>query len=188
MGSGHGIISATLLVNDLKKTRDYYADTLGFEMPTPDKFDTDLFDGAVTTSINFADYSMLEFLSVADTAVVKSRYAYIESFLDHYQGVRTYSISSSSADTTNTWLTSQGFKTDSVRTFRTSSLPPVGWDWDDGGPEIQSVEFDSMQPPAYLPLVFKNLLISSSGDCDVTSINSWLRMSLKRAIFSLGPA
>lgn len=151
LGSGYGISTATLLVHDLKKARDYYADTLGFAMPTPDKFDDDLFSGAETTAIDFADYSSLEFLSVADTAVVESKYEFIKSFLEQHEGVRTYSISSSSADTTNTWLTSQGFKTDSVRTFRTSSLPPVGWDWDDGGPEFRSVEFDSMHPPAYLP-------------------------------------
>src|SRR6187402_377577 len=40
MGSGYGINNTTLLVNDLKATRKYYADTLGFDMPKPDKFDT----------------------------------------------------------------------------------------------------------------------------------------------------
>jgi cbb3-type cytochrome c oxidase subunit III len=150
MGLGFGISSATLLVNDLKAAREYYADSLGFDMPKPDKFDT-IFDAGISTSIYFPDLSTIEFLYVADTARVKNEHAFIKSFLKEHEGVRMYALSSSSADTTNTWLTAQGFTTDSVRSYRTTTEPPKGWDWDDGGPEAHSVDFDSINPPAHLP-------------------------------------
>ena len=150
MGAGYGISGATLLVKNLKATRDYYADTLGFDMPEPDKFDT-VFDAGISTSIDFADFASLEFLSVADTAAVKAKHAFIKSFLKGHEGLRMYALSSSSVDTTNTWLAAQGFTTDSVRSYRTTTKPPKGWDGDDGGPEMRSVDFDTISPPAYLP-------------------------------------
>jgi cbb3-type cytochrome c oxidase subunit III len=150
MGLGFGLSSATLLVNDLKAARDYYSDSLGFDMRKPDKFDT-VFDVGITTSIYFPDLSTLDFLSVADSATVKSEHAYIKSFLKEHEGARMYALSSSSADTTNTWLTTQGFTTDSIRSYRTTTKPPKGWDWDDGGPEAHSVDFDTLSPLAHLP-------------------------------------
>src|SRR5436190_24079529 len=77
MGSGFGISGATLLVNNLKATRNYYADTLGFDIPKPDEFDT-VFDAHISTSIHFADFSSLEFLSVIDTATVDSANTFIK--------------------------------------------------------------------------------------------------------------
>src|SRR6478609_9551760 len=56
MGSGYGVANTTLLVNNLKATRDYYADTLGFDVPKPDKFDT-VFNNGRRTTIHFADFS-----------------------------------------------------------------------------------------------------------------------------------
>ncbi len=150
-GLGYGISSTTLLVNDLKAARNYYADTLGFTMPSADEFNKGIFDGAFTTSIDFPDFSSIEFLSVADSVVVERKYAFIESFLKQHVGVRTYALSTSSADTTFTWLASQGIKTDSVKSYRTSTTTPKGWGWDDGGPDINSVDFDSINPPAHLP-------------------------------------
>src|SRR6187551_1701187 len=91
MGSGYGINGTTLLVNDLKTTRDYYADTLGFDMPKPDKFDT-VFSSGRSTTIHFADFSSMEFISIADSAAVESKYAFIKSFLKEQEGVRTYSL------------------------------------------------------------------------------------------------
>jgi cbb3-type cytochrome c oxidase subunit III len=150
MGLGFGLSSATLLVNDLKAARDYYSDSLGFDMRKPDEFDT-VFNVGITTSIYFPDLSTLDFLSVADTANVKSEHAFIKSFLKEHEGARMYAVSSSSADTTNAWLTAQGFTTDSVRSYRTTTKTPKGWDWDDGGPEAHSVDFDTLSPPAHLP-------------------------------------
>lgn len=150
LGSGHGISNITLLVNNLKVARDYYTDTLGFDLPKPDEFDT-VYNAALATAINFADFSVLEFLSVPDTVAIESKYAFVKSFLNQPEGVRMYTLSISSADTTHAWLTTQGLKTDSVRTYRTSTKSPKGWDWDDGGPEARSVDFDSLQPPAHLP-------------------------------------
>jgi cbb3-type cytochrome c oxidase subunit III len=156
MGSGYGISNTTLLVNDLKTTRKYYADTLGFDMPKPDKFDT-VFDAGISTSIYFSDFSSMEFLSVADTTTVEPEHAFIKLFLKEHQGVRMYSLSSSSADTTYARLTAQGFTTDSVRSYRTTAKPPKGWDWDDGGPEVRTVDFDTMSPPAHLPQFVEDL-------------------------------
>ncbi len=150
-GLGYGISSTTILVKDLKAARNYYADTLGFTMPLPADFKKGLFDGALTAAIDFPDYSSIEFLSVTDSAIVEKRYAFIESFLKQHSGVRTYSLSTSSADTTYTWLASREIKTDSVKSYRTSTTPPQGWGWDDGGPDINSVGFDSINPPAHLP-------------------------------------
>lgn len=150
LGIGYGIGNATILVKNLSAARNYYADTLGFTMPKPGKFDT-IFNAGVTASIDFPDFSSLEFLSIADTAIVESQYSFIKSFLEHNEGVRTYSLSTSSADTTYTWLTSQGIKTDSVKSYRTSSTPPKGWGWDTGGPQESRVDFDSINPPAHLP-------------------------------------
>jgi hypothetical protein len=134
----------------LKAARDYYSDSLGFDMRKPDKFDT-VFNVGITTSVYFPDLFTLEFLSVADTAAVKSEHAFIKSFLKEHEGARMYALSSSSADTTNTWLRAQGFATDSVRSYRTTTKQPKGWDWDDGGPEARSVDFDTLSPPAHLP-------------------------------------
>jgi len=149
LGAGFGIGSATLIVKDLDTTRNYYAKVLGFKMP--EKFQNGFYDGTLSASVSFPDFSSIELLSVKDTALLATKHSFITSFLKHFEGVRVYSLSTSSVDTTLSWLHSQGFKIDSIRSGRVTTELPKGWDWDDGGPQWRNIEFNTKNPPAYLP-------------------------------------
>lgn len=151
LGSGYGINSSTLLVHDLEKTRDYFADVLGFDMPLPKDFTKGTLDSSIIASIHFPDMSYLELLSINDSTRADTNHSFITSFLEHYEGVRMYSLSSSSTDTTYQWLISKGFNIDSVKSYRTSAEIPKGWNWDDGGPQRRSLDFENRNPPAHLP-------------------------------------
>ena len=151
VGSGFGIGKATLIVQDLDSTRKYYADVLGFGMPAQDKYKDGYYAGTRSASAEFADGSSFELLGIRDTSLVLNTYSFIPTFLKQHEGLRLYSFSTSSADTTRQWLCSRGFKMDSIRSGRSSSEPEKGWNWDDGGPEWWAAEFDSKNPPAYLP-------------------------------------
>lgn len=151
LGTGFGINSATLLVQNLDSARNYYAKVLGFEMPLPAKAEKGMYDGTLSLSIYFPDYSSFELLSAKDTGVVVAKPAFITSFLKQHNGMRFYSLSTSSADTTLKWINAQGLKTDSLLSGRTSTEKPKGWNWDDGGPQWRNVAFNSKNPPAYLP-------------------------------------
>lgn len=151
LGAGFGINSATLIVKNLDSTRNYYAEVLGFDMPLPEKFEEGIYKGTLSASVYFPDLSSLEFLSVKDTGLVAAKHSFITSFWQHYEGVRLYSLSTSSTDTTLHWINSQGFKTDSIQSGRATTEMPKGWDYDDGGPQWRSIEFNRKTPPAYLP-------------------------------------
>ena len=115
LGAGFGLDKSTLLVKDLKRTRDFYADSLGFDIPDSDKFKNGFYDGSVITTVRFPDMSSIEFLAIEDSLATSNTPSFITSFLANYEGVQMYSLSSSSADTTYAWLTTQGFKMDSVQ-------------------------------------------------------------------------
>lgn len=151
LGAGFGIIGATILVQDLDSARNYYSKVLGFNMPGHAKFEKGLYDGTLGFAVYFPDLFSLEFLTVNDTGRVAVKDSFITSFLKHNQGLRLYSLSTSSADTTIKWINSQGFKTDTLKSVRGTKEMPKGWSYDDGGPEWLSVEFNSKNPPAYLP-------------------------------------
>ncbi|QJW90667.1 c-type cytochrome [Spirosoma taeanense] len=151
LGAGFGINSATLIVQDLDSARNYYVKVLGFTMPSPEKFEKGTYEGTLSAYARFPDQSSIELLSVKDTGLVAKKHSFITAFLQRNQGVRLYALSTSSADTTLHWIKSQGFKTDPPRSGRTTVEVPKGWDWDDGGPQWRSVEFNSKNPPAYLP-------------------------------------
>ena len=153
---GNGINKSTFLVNNLKDTRNYYADTLGFDMPKPDRFRKGTFDGSITTRISFPDMTSIEFLSIEDSLITDSPPSFITSFLENHQGVQKYSLSSSSVDTTYSWLNSQGFKMDSVQSYRTSTNPAKGWSRDDGGSQERSLEFSDLNPN-YFPRFFERI-------------------------------
>ena len=150
-GAGLGINSATLIVQDLDSARNYYAKVLGFDMPLPKKFQKGIYDGTLSASVSFPDFSSIELLSIKDMALVAAKHSFITSFLKLHEGVRVYSLFTSSVDTAINWLNSQGFKTDSPRSGRATMELPKGWDWDDGGPQWRSIGFNSKNPPAYLP-------------------------------------
>ncbi|MEO6550048.1 MAG: c-type cytochrome [Ferruginibacter sp.] len=149
LGAGFGISGATLIVKDLDSTRKYYAKVLGFKMP--EKLDKGIYDGTLSASVSFADWSAFELLSVNDTGRVAVKDSFIISFLKHYEGVRLYSLFSSSVDTTFDLLNSRGFKIDSPQSGRVTTEIPKGWGWDDGGPQWRSLTFNTKNPPAYLP-------------------------------------
>ncbi len=150
LGIGFGINNSTLIVKNLKSTRDYYADTLGFNIPDSDKFKKGVSDGSIITTVRFPDMSSIELLSIEDSLVTNSIPSFISSFLAHHEGVQMYSLSSSSTDTTYSWLTAQGFKMDSVESYRTSAEPPKGWGRDDGGSQERSLDFEGTNS-TYLP-------------------------------------
>ncbi|MGC3945790.1 MAG: c-type cytochrome [Chryseolinea sp.] len=151
LGAGFGIGKATLIVQNLDSTRKYYADVLGFGMPAADKLKDGYYSGTRSASAEFADGSTFELLGIKDTALVTKSWSFIASYAKQHEGVRLYSFSTSSADTTRQWLSSRGFKMDSIRSGRGSSEAEKGWNWDDGGPEWWTAEFDSKNPPAHLP-------------------------------------
>lgn len=151
LGAGFGINSSTVIVNDLQKTRNYFADTLGFEMPENDGFDKGLHEGSIFTSIDFPDMSYIEFLAIEDSLVTDNTPHFIEDFLAIGEGVQSYSLSSSSVDTTYSWLTQQGFSMDSVKSYRTSTEAATGWSGDDGGSQELSLEFQGSNSASYLP-------------------------------------
>jgi cbb3-type cytochrome c oxidase subunit III len=149
LGEGFGISSATIFVNDLDSTRNYFTKVLGFKMP--EKFQKGIYDGTLSAAVNFADFSAIELLSTNDTGKVVPKDSFITSFLKQDEGVRLYSFFTSSVDTTRNWLTTQGFKIDTPRSGRVATEMPKGWDWDDGGPQWRSIDFNTKNPPAYLP-------------------------------------
>lgn len=151
LGAGFGIEHTSFLVRDLEKTRTYFADTLGFNIALRDSTEKAAFDGTTSASVYLPDGSRLEFIAVSDTGLVSSKYPFISRFLKHQEGVRFYSLSTSSANGSLNWLASQGLKIDSLRSGRSSTALPKGWDWDDGGAQWRSVGFDYGNPPAHLP-------------------------------------
>jgi cbb3-type cytochrome c oxidase subunit III len=150
MGNGFGIVSATLMVKNLDSARDYFSNVLGFNFPPAKKASKGMFDGTRSLFLGLADQSSLEILTIDDTAK-QSPPAFAKSFISKSTGVRMYALATSSADTTNKWVKSQGFKVDSVQYGRSSATLSKEWNYDDGGPEWRNVSFGGSNPTAYLP-------------------------------------
>lgn len=151
LGAGFGISNATLMVKDLDSARNYYTKVLGFNMPAKEKFVKGIYDSTLSASISFADMSAFELLAIKDSGGVKRRPDFITDYLNQYEGVRVYSLFTSSVDTTVKWLHAKGFKIDSPLSGRISTKMAKGWDWDDGGPQWRSIAFNNSNPPADLP-------------------------------------
>lgn len=147
--AGFGITGATLYVKNLDSARNYYTNVLGFKLPK--KFEKWIYDGTLSASISFSDFSALDLVGVKDTALVAAKHSFITDFVKHDEGVRQYSVSTLSADTTYNWLRKQGFKIDTPQSGRSAKEIPKGWGWDDGGPQWRTLEFNAKVPPAYLP-------------------------------------
>lgn len=149
MGKGYGINSTTILVDDLDSAKNYFKVNLGFNID--DEITVGDFDASLVATIDLADLSVLELLSVNDSVQKGKRSSFISSYLASKNGMRMYSLSTSSSDSTATWLTSQGFQMDSIQSHRSSKEAPEGWSWDDGEPESYTLDFDSNNPPVHLP-------------------------------------
>tara|TARA_R110002073_G_scaffold8207_3_gene45738 strand:+ start:21580 stop:23541 length:1962 start_codon:yes stop_codon:yes gene_type:complete len=150
LSDGNGINKTTFIVNNLKSTRDYFADTLGFNMPKVSRFKKGVFEGTMTTNVSFPGMTSIEFLSIEDSLVTSNTPSFLSAFLANNEGIQKYSLSSSSVDTTYSWLTDQGFKMDSIQSYRTSTKPAKGWSRDDGGSQESSLDFAEVNS-TYLP-------------------------------------
>ena len=150
LSSGNGLNKSTFLVKNLKSTRDYYADTLGFKIPDTDKFKKGTIDGSITTGIRFPGMTSIEFISIEDSLMTNDTPSVVSNFLANHEGIQKYSLSSSSVDTTYSWLSDQGFQMDSVQSYRTSIDSVKGWSRDDGGSQERSLNFGNGNP-SYLP-------------------------------------
>ncbi|RYG40595.1 MAG: hypothetical protein EOO01_26990, partial [Chitinophagaceae bacterium] len=137
-------------MKDIDSARHYFKNVLGFAVPDTGKLEPGMYSGTISASVYFPDFSSIELLSVKDTGLVKSN-SFITSFLTNHKGVRSYSLSTSSADSTLSWFKAQGLKTDSIHAGRTSTEKPKGWNYDDGGAQWRDVSFNRNDPPAYLP-------------------------------------
>lgn len=146
-GQGTGINSVTLMVDDIDAAVSYYKDTLGFTIRGKAK--KGFFDGTRTAAINLGDMSAFELLSEVDSVQQDSGTAFISSFLSSHQGVRLFSLSSSSVDSTQIELMTNGFQTDSIQEYQTRLTQPKGWSRDN--PERKSLDFNNANPPNYLP-------------------------------------
>ena len=114
MGQGPGLHSATLLVNDIEEAIAYYQDTLGFNVGGA--AGPGVFQGALSKSISFNDMTAFELLSVNDSLQNETP-GFIKSFLESAQGVRLFTVSSSSLDSTATALTTSGYAVDSIQSI-----------------------------------------------------------------------
>jgi cbb3-type cytochrome c oxidase subunit III len=155
LGDGFGIATATILVQNLDSARNYYTNSLGFNMPARKKFKKGSYEGTLSAFLEFADFSAIELLSINDTAVASVRPSFIPDYLKHHEGARLYSLFTSSIDSTYNWLKSQGLKPDSPQSGRYKNEKPKGWDWDDGGAQYRSLAFDNSNPSASLPVFYE---------------------------------
>ncbi len=149
LGQGIGINSATLMVHDLEAAITYYQDSLGFN--TSGSGEKGYFDGSLMTSARFNNMSTLEFMSMDDSVEERTVPAFMRSFLASGEGVRLFSVSTSSTDSAFSELTASGYQMDSIRSYRNSSREPQGWSRDSGGATRRSLDFNASEPPAQLP-------------------------------------
>jgi hypothetical protein len=147
IADGLGIARATLIVKNLDSARSYYTDVLGFSMPIPKKYEKGIYDSTQMASINFEDFASFDLLSTTDSVLKAGKQA---SVIKQHKNASLYSFSTSSVDTTTKWLHAQGFKT-KLHVGRSTKEIAKGWDWDDGGPQWRSVEFESKDAQTHLP-------------------------------------
>jgi len=148
MGNGFGLHSYTMLVEDLEAVAGYYRDTLGFDVP--EDYEKSAYTGSHLAFISFPDWSALEIMAPIDTLQDRQP-DFIDRFIKNQKGIAMYALSSSSVDSTNLWLKTNGFKMDSIKSYRTSDEEPDGWSWDDGGAEEKRVDFANLQQTGYQP-------------------------------------
>ncbi|MEJ2005337.1 MAG: c-type cytochrome, partial [Cyclobacteriaceae bacterium] len=148
-GKGTGIGNVTLMVNDLPAVIKYYRDTLGFNIRGDGE--AGIFEESVSNGISFGDMTYFEILSLSDSADQNAVPAFITEFLSQKEGIRLFSINTSSVDSTYLSLTSRGIRLDSARSHRSNTAPAEGWSRDNGGPEMKSLDFDRNNPSIYKP-------------------------------------
>ncbi|MGK0412255.1 MAG: mono/diheme cytochrome c family protein/rhodanese-related sulfurtransferase [Polaribacter sp.] len=159
MGDGLGIGKTLFLVNDLTKTRNYFADTLGFDIPNAERFRKSMYEGVMSTSIRMPDMTSIEFLSIEDSIATNNTPSFISNYLKKHEGIEKYTISSSSIDSTYSSLKKREFKMDTIQSYRTSTTEAKGWSGDDGGSQESSLKFSNSNS-TYFP----NFIQQSNSD------------------------
>ncbi|MDN3204417.1 c-type cytochrome [Algoriphagus sediminis] len=154
-GQGIGLSQTTLLVEDIEQAKQYFVDTLGFNIY---RGITDgAFDGTLSSSIILGDMTVFELLSANDALSQDSIVDFLSSDAEIKNGVRLFSLSTSSIDSTYMTLNKVGLKTDSVQSYRTSGEEVKGWSWDNGNDQRKSLDFNSANPPRLLPRFIESI-------------------------------
>jgi mono/diheme cytochrome c family protein/rhodanese-related sulfurtransferase len=151
MGQGHGISSVTFLTENLDSTLNYFADTLGFSRPRAPQAEPGLFAGTVRYTLRFPDVSSIDLVAGVDSLLEDMTDTLTTTLLARGEGLQMYSLSSSAADQTHTWLTTQSFGVDSVRTYTMATPPRGDSQWSQAESKIHKVGFAGSYPPTYLP-------------------------------------
>lgn len=160
MGNGFGINNSTLFVHDLDSTSDYFTETLGFYIRNKRTFGEGAFEGTFSLPISLPDMSSIELISRNDTISVTGENSAVLDYLVLNEGARMYSLSSSSVENTYLWLSSQGFKMDSVRSYWTASRSPQSSSWSADSSQKFSVSIERPQLSPHLPQFIQSTTFS----------------------------
>ena len=150
-GNGYGFNSVVFSVQEIDSTKKYFSEKLGFMFKNPASIEAGMIQGTLGASINFPDVSSLQLLSVSDTIPVTSKDSLMRSYLSPKDSFSMYSISSSSIDSTHTWLAKQGFKLDSLHSYLDQYPGAEPEAWDKTVSEIVSVGMERIPGQEYLP-------------------------------------
>ncbi len=151
LGRGFGFSSATVNVKDIDSARQYFSEKLGFSFGRSKEAEQGNIKGTLTSALAFPDMSSIELLSIVDSIPVKGKDSVLHEFLIQKPGVRMYNISSSSIDSTYSWLASKDFELDSIESYKTLNESPNKKAWDDDYTELLNLGFKDIQKQEYLP-------------------------------------
>lgn len=151
MGRGFGISNTTLFVQDIKNARDYFVDTLGFNIRHKNSFGVGIFGGTTSLPISLPDMSSIDLIAANDTISVTGKDSVLLDYLGRTEGVRTYALSSSAVDSTYLWLSHQEFKMDSVQSHWLPTRSPQTSAWSADSSQRYSLGFENMQLANHLP-------------------------------------
>ncbi len=150
-GNGFGYSSITVGVEDMDSTRNYFAERLGFSLGRSKDARSGHIKGTLTSTVRFPNMSSIELLSTIDTIAVTGKDSVLHEFLRPKPGVNMYTLSSSSLDSTYSWLSSKGFQMDSIETHKILNESPNKEAWDDEYAELLYLGFQDIEKQAYLP-------------------------------------
>ena len=156
MGNGFGINNTTLFVHDLDSASVYFTETLGFSIRNKNSFAEGAFEGTLSLPISLPDMSTIDLVSGNDAVSVAGKDSVLLQFLEMHEGVRMYSLSSSSVDSTYLWLVSQGFAMDPVRSYWTESRSRQSSAWTPDSSQNFNLGFESRHLSNHLPEFVQN--------------------------------
>lgn len=148
-GLGFGVNNTTLYVDSLEKAQTYFQDTLGFSFRG--NASRGSYAGSASVLATFADNSQLELLTINDTLDNAQISKTLSNLNAKESGSILYALSTSSADSTGSWLSSLTYALDSMESYRFSTETPDGWTRDDGSPQRKNLNFSSKPLNPYLP-------------------------------------